>query len=76
MVARPKKKMPHYIEPWLSRRAKGILFVKKDPVSDLAQLELMCVRFLPGTLKTFSEVPLPVAQATIASFHVILFQPR
>lgn len=50
--------------------------MKKDPVSDLAQLELMCVRFLPGTLKTFSEVPLPVAQATIASFHVILFQPR
>lgn len=68
--------MRHYIEPWFRRRARGILFVKKDPVSDLAQLELMCVRFLPETLKTFSEVPLPVAQTTIASFHVILFQPR
>ena len=35
--------MRHYIEPWFRRRARGILFVKKDPVSDLAQLELMCV---------------------------------
>lgn len=68
--------MRHYIESWFRRRARGYFFVKKDPVNDLAQLELMCVRFLPGTLKTFSEVPLPVAQATIASFHVILFQPR
>ena len=65
--------MRHYIEPWLTRSASVILFVKKDPVSELTHQELLCVRFLPGILKIFSVVPSPVAQAAIASFHNKLF---